>query len=87
MNDKQPRIAFTDRLKNNWLDVFLYAIFALALLQIGKLYLDIDDQEDNWNAFKEEHHCRLKTSGDRNIHSAWICDDGKTHYRWRQLKG
>ncbi len=68
------------------LDLALYLIFALAVLKLFGLYSDINDHEDNWNEFKQQHHCKLKETATGNIELAWQCDDGETYYRWRQVQ-
>lgn len=67
-------------------DILLYAVFILAILKLIDLYTDINDHEDNWSDFKLQHHCELKKSASGNQELAWICDDGKTYYRWRQVQ-
>ena len=66
-------------------DLLVYVLFALAILKLIDLYTDLNEHEDNWNEFKVEHHCQLKATAEGDIQSAWLCDDGKTYYRWRQL--
>lgn len=67
-------------------DIVLYGVFALAIITLINLYRGINEDDGNWDEFKNQHHCQLKRSGDSNIQSTWQCDDGKTYYRWRQLK-
>jgi hypothetical protein len=67
-------------------DILLYLVFILAILKLIDLYTDINDHEDNWNEFKEQHHCQLKEKATGDLELAWLCDDGKTYYRWRQVK-
>lgn len=42
--------------------------------------------EDDWQAFKEAHHCVSVAQARGSNGSGWYCDDGKIHYRWRQQK-
>jgi hypothetical protein len=73
-------------LPKNVLDIVLYGVFALAILKLFSLYQGINENEGNWNDFKTQHNCQLKSSGESSVPSTWECDDGKTYYRWRQLK-
>jgi len=66
-------------------DLVLYALFALAIVKLFDLYGDINEHDDNWPEYKQQHHCQLKITTSGNQESAWVCDDGKTYYRWRQL--
>jgi hypothetical protein len=68
------------------LDYVLYAVFALAILKLVDLYTDINEHEDNWAEFKEQHNCELKKTTAGNVQLAWQCDDGRTYYRWRQAQ-
>jgi hypothetical protein len=68
------------------LDIVLYALFIIAIVKLASLYGGVNEDDGNWNEFKAQHNCQLKKSGEGNIQSAWECDDGKTYYRWRQLK-
>ncbi len=68
------------------LDILLYTIFAVAIATLFNLYQGINDDDGNWDEFKVQHHCQIKRSGESNLQSTWECDDGKTYYRWRQLK-
>lgn len=67
-------------------DFLLYLVFILAVLKLFDLYSDINDHEDNWNEFKQQHHCELKKNATGNKELAWACDDGNTYYRWRQVQ-
>jgi hypothetical protein len=73
-------------MKKNPFDLMLYGIFALAIVKLADLYTDLNDHEDNWHDFKAQHHCELKKTAEGNVQIAWLCDDGKTYYRWRQAK-
>jgi hypothetical protein len=86
MNSKELTFKLRQIMTKKPLDILLYAIFALALFKLFDLYGSINEDEGNWDEFKTSHHCQLKRSGDSNIQSTWECDDGKTYYRWRQLK-
>lgn len=66
-------------------DILLYAVFLVAVLKLIDLYTDINEHENNWNEFKLQHQCQLKKTATGNQQSAWLCDDGKTYYRWRQV--
>jgi len=68
------------------MDIILYLLFVLAIVTLIDLYSDINEHEDNWAEFKQEHHCSLKKTPAGNVQSAWQCDDGKTYYRWRQVQ-
>jgi hypothetical protein len=67
-------------------EFLLYLLFALAIFKLADLYSDINENEDNWNEFKLLHHCLLKKTDEGNQELAWQCDNGKTYYRWRQVK-
>lgn len=67
-------------------DFLLYAAFAMAIIKLVDLYTDINEHEDNWAEFKQEHHCELKKTAAGQVQLAWQCDDGRTYYRWRQAQ-
>lgn len=64
------------------LDCAMYLLAALVLLKLGSLYIGVADDID-WDKFKIDHSCQLQTGSQR---SGWLCDDGKTYYRWRQQR-
>lgn len=66
-------------------DAVLYLVLLLAVLKLADLYSDINDHEDHWKVFKQEHHCEQTKSAEGNLQASWLCDDGKTYYRWRQV--
>ncbi len=66
-------------------DWLIYGVFIIAILKLFDLYSDINEHDDNWNEFKQQHHCELKLNRTGNKEAAWLCDDGKTYYRWRQV--
>ena len=73
------------KIKNAW-DLILYTIFILVVLKLFHLYLGINDNMDNWEEFKGQHHCVLGRTESGTQQATWLCDDGKTYYRWRQLR-
>lgn len=86
MNSKVLTTKLWQLLSRKPLDILLYALFVFAVIKLFSLYGAINDDDGNWNEFKIRHHCQLKRKGESNIQSNWECDDGKTYYRWRQLK-
>jgi hypothetical protein len=87
MNIEKLPLVLRKFMPKNTLDIVLYGVFVLAVLKLIGLYRGInEDNEGNWNEFKVEHHCQLKSSGESSVPSTWECDDGKTYYRWRQVK-
>ena len=73
------------KIKNGW-DIVLYTVFILAVLKLSHLYLGINDSMDNWEEFKSQHHCVLGRTESGTQQATWVCDDGKTYYRWRQFR-
>jgi hypothetical protein len=86
MNLTDVSTKFRQKLPKKLSDIVLYSAFALAIIILFNLYRGINEDDGNWDEFKNQHHCQLKRNGDSNIQSTWECDDGKTYYRWRQLK-
>lgn len=68
------------------LDFALYAIFALAILKLTSLYFSVNPDDSHWNEFKEQHHCALRKTEYGVQRSSWVCDDGKTYFRWMQQR-
>ncbi len=68
------------------LDLLLYALFALAVIKLASLYFSVNPDDSHWNAFKIEHHCKLRTTEYGVQRSSWDCDDGKTYFRWMQQR-
>jgi hypothetical protein len=68
------------------LDFVLYGVFALAILKLGSLYFSVNPDDSNWNEFKAQHHCALRKTEYGVQRSSWVCDDGKTYFRWMQQR-
>lgn len=68
------------------LDFVLYGIFALAIIKLTSLYFSVNPDDSHWNEFKEQHHCKLRTTEYGVQRSSWDCDDGKTYFRWMQQR-
>jgi hypothetical protein len=67
-------------------DYVLYGTFIVVTTVIFRLYSGVDERPGDWNAYKTEHHCELGTTERGTQRGTWVCDDGKVHYRWRQLR-
>lgn len=78
--------AIKKRLPRKLTDLILYGAFILAILKLVQLYSGINESEEDWNAFKDQHHCELGRTESGTQQATWLCDDGKTYYRWRQLR-
>lgn len=68
------------------LDAGLYLLAAIIIVKLASLYFQVNPDDSQWNQFKLDHHCQLQVNGSGTQRSSWICDDGKTYYRWRQQR-
>lgn len=66
-------------------DVLAIAAFFLTTAVLIRLYTTLNEDE-NWEQFKTQHHCQLRTSKTGTQRASWACDDGKVYYRWRQQR-
>ena len=67
-------------------DAALIVVISAAFIKLSSLYFSVNADDGNWNQFKTEHHCQLRTNASGTQRSSWVCDDGKTYYRWRQQR-
>lgn len=58
-----------------------FAVIAEALLLVNNR-----NGEDEWAAFRDAHHCVPVAVTDGSNRAGYQCDDGKVHYRWRQMR-
>lgn len=67
------------------LDFLLILGFSLAIIKLYTMYSHTED-DVNWEQFKTEKNCKLQITEIGAQQTSWNCDDGKTHYRWRQQR-
>jgi hypothetical protein len=72
-------------LQNKPFEALAIAAFILITVILVRLYMTLNEDED-WEKFKVLHHCQLRMSKTGIQRASWICDDGKTYYRWRQQR-
>ncbi|MGR9053768.1 MAG: hypothetical protein ACU84J_14075 [Gammaproteobacteria bacterium] len=77
---------FLSFVRKNWVNVLLAVVFLIALVKLLDLYFSAGIDDGEWDAFKAEHHCRLEVNDKGSQRLSWRCDDGETHYRWRQQR-
>ena len=60
----------------------------IALVVLGDTFLTMynRNQEDDWPAFRDLHHCTPVAKTDGSNRAGYRCDDGQVHYRWRQMR-
>lgn len=63
-------------------------IAALVVFVLGDALLlkHNRNQEDEWQSFRDAHHCTPVAVTDGSNRSGYQCDDGQVHYRWRQMR-
>jgi len=63
-------------------------LMCLALAVIGDAFLLSHNRngEDDWADFRDAHHCTPLMETDGSNRAGYRCDDGKVHYRWRQMR-
>ncbi len=61
---------------------------SVAFVIVGDIFLlnHNRSKEDEWDAFREAHHCTPVSVTDGSNRSGYQCDDGQVHYRWRQMR-
>ena len=59
---------------------------AFAILAEASLLMYNRSEEDDWVAFRDTHHCTPVAVTDGSNRAGYQCDDGKVHYRWRQMR-
>ncbi|MGZ8226726.1 MAG: hypothetical protein ACXWT3_08825 [Methylococcaceae bacterium] len=67
-------------------DIVIIVLIAIVIIKLFSLYVSADIDDGSWNQFKTEHHCLLQTNESGTQRLSWVCDDGKTYYRWRQQR-
>ncbi len=72
--------------QENPIDTFFILFFALLVVILSSLYLRVDFDDEHWEEFKAEHHCQLRTTKTGTQRASWVCDNGKTYFRWRQQR-
>jgi len=86
MNIRQLSTKITALTGRSLLDVLVALLFVGAIIKLISLNFSINVDDGNWDKFKIEHHCALQKSGYGVQQASWLCDDGKTYYRWRQQR-
>lgn len=59
---------------------------AFAVIAETLLLMNNRRGEDDWVAFREQHHCKPLAVTDGSNRAGYECDDGQVHYRWRQMR-
>ena len=73
-------------MQENPIDTFFILFISLLVVIMASLYSRVDFDEANWEKFKTEHHCQIRFSNTGTQRASWVCDDGKTYFRWRQQR-
>jgi hypothetical protein len=68
------------------IEVAVFGGLGIAMLVVGYLLLSAPEGEADWDAYVREHHCKSQGGIDGSNRPGYVCDDGKTHYRWRQQR-
>jgi len=64
----------------------LTLLFALLVVILIGLYYRVYLDDEHWEQFKIEHRCELRITKTGTQRASWVCDDGKTYFRWRQQR-
>jgi hypothetical protein len=67
-------------------EIVAFGALCIAGLGAAAMILSAQEGEEDWTEFKEKHHCVSVAQARGGNGAGWQCDDGKTHYRWRQQK-
>jgi hypothetical protein len=59
---------------------------AFAVIAETFLLASVRGGEEDWVAYRDAHHCTPVAVTDGSNRAGWKCDDGKVHYRWRQMR-
>ena len=73
-------------LRQNLLNVILFLFFSILAIKLYSLYARVQTDDGQWEQFKATHHCKMLVNKKGNQRLSWQCDDGETHYRWRQQR-
>ena len=68
------------------IDVLLILLFIIVIIKLTSLYFSVKADDGNWEQFKAEHNCKLRTTETGTQRLSWECDDDKIYYRWRQQR-
>lgn len=68
------------------IDTLFILLLILLVIILSSLYLEVDYDDEHWEKFKAEHHCQLRTTKTGTPRASWVCDNGKTYFRWRQQR-
>jgi len=68
------------------IDTFFILFISLLIVIMASLYARVDFDEAHWEQFKNEHNCKIRFTNTGTQRASWICDDGKTYFRWRQQR-
>ena len=63
-------------------------IASIAFVVLGDIFLlqHNRSKEDEWDGFREAHHCIPVSVTDGSNRAGYQCDDGQVYYRWRQMR-
>jgi hypothetical protein len=67
-------------------DSLLILLFIVVIIKLTTLYFSVSVDDGNWEQFKAEHECQLRTNESGTQRSSWKCNDGEIYYRWRQQR-
>jgi len=68
------------------IDVLLILLFTIVIIKLSGLYFSVNADDGNWEQFKVDHNCKLRTTETGTQRLSWECDDGEIYYRWRQQR-
>lgn len=68
------------------LEIFIFGLLCVAGGMVVYLLFTAQEADEDWEAFKERHHCMSVGEQAGNQQGGWRCDDGEVHYRWRQQR-
>ncbi|MGR9086911.1 MAG: hypothetical protein ACU841_07545 [Gammaproteobacteria bacterium] len=86
MNLNQFRNRIGQFAKEKPIDTLCILMFALLVVILSSLYFRVDFDDEHWEEFKARHHCQIRTTKFGTQRASWVCDDGKTYFRWRQQR-
>lgn len=68
------------------IETLFILLLVLLTFIVSKLYFTVDYNDEDWEQFKTEHHCQIRFTKTGTQRASWVCDDGKTYFRWRQQR-
>ena len=68
------------------LEILIFGALCLAGGIVIYLLFTAPEADEDWETFKQSHHCQSVGRQAGNNQGGWRCDDGEIHYLWRQQK-